>query len=261
MRESADTAARSHDLTRVVCAHLRGAAPARILDLGAGTGSNLRYLAPRLPSSQQWLLIDRDPFLLDQAKRRPVAWPAGTEGEVRTSILDLAAFDHPEIFADRDLVTASALLDLVSATWLDELAARCRDAGAAALFALTYNGQSRCSPVEPEDEEIRTLMNRHQRTDKGLGGAAAGPDAIDCAERSFAANGYQVARETSDWTLGPDQRELQQQLFLGWASVAMELEPGRQVAYGHWLSRRLDHLEAGHSRTLVGHEDLAAWLV
>ena len=35
----------------------------RVLDLGSGTGSNLRYLAPRLPGRQQWLLLDHDAAL------------------------------------------------------------------------------------------------------------------------------------------------------------------------------------------------------
>ena len=68
-----------------------------------------------------------------------------------------------------------------------------------------------------EDDAIRDLMNRHQRaSDKGFG-RAAGPDAVDCAERSFAAAGYQVRREASDWMLLPEQRALQRQLIEGWA--------------------------------------------
>ena len=128
--------------------------------------------------------------------------PVGTATcRIETLSRNLGALDDGEIFAGRDLVTASALLDLVSTRWLDALAARCRASGAAVLFALTYNGESRWSPVEPEDDIIRDLMNRHQKTDKGLGGPAAGPDAVDCAERSFAAAGYQVRRDASDWDL------------------------------------------------------------
>ena len=90
-----------------------------------------------------------------------------------------------EIFEGRNLVTASALLDLVSESWLRLLAARCREAGATALFTLTYDGRSSCDPVEPEDELVRELMNLHQKTDKGLGGPADGPDAWAVAERAF----------------------------------------------------------------------------
>src|SRR5258707_11635990 len=83
------------------------------------------------------------------------------------------------VVAGAHLVTASALLDLVSERWLRELASACRSHGAAALFALTYNGRSACTPVEPEDDHVRQLFNTHQRrNDKGFG-IAAGPDAVD----------------------------------------------------------------------------------
>ena len=71
---------------------------------------------------------------------RPAAGPR--EG-VETRAVDLsAALDPPaaNLCAGRDLVTASALLDLVSEHWLHALAGRCRDAATAVLFALTYNG-------------------------------------------------------------------------------------------------------------------------
>ena len=254
LREPADVAARSSALTDAIAGVLPRRRPFRVLDLGSGTGSNVRYLSPRLPDGQEWLLVDRDPRLLSEA-------PRGTATcRIETLSRDLGALDDGEIFAGRDLVTASALLDLVSTRWLDALAARCRASGAAVLFALTYNGESRCLPVEPEDDIIRDLMNRHQKTDKGLGGPAAGPDAVECAERSFGAAGYQVRRDASDWILSASQRELQRQLIEGWAHAAREMAPERTSMIDAWLERRLAHLEAGRSEVVVGHDDLAAWL-
>ena len=101
------------------------------------------------------------------------------------------------MFDGRHLVTASALL-IWSRNVAGSLAHHCRAVRAAGLFALTYNGDSRCSPAEPEDDEVRELMNRHQRAnDKGFG-RAVGPDAVAVAERSFKAVGYRVARAASD---------------------------------------------------------------
>ena len=253
LREPADVAARSSALTSAVTGVLPRKSPLRVLDLGSGTGSNVRYLSARLPGAQEWLLVDRDPDLLSQV-------PGGTATcRIETLSRNLNTLDDAGIFSGRDLVTASALLDLVSARWLDTLAARCRACGAAVLFALTYNGESRCSPVEPEDDIIRDLMNRHQKRDKGLGGPAAGPDGVDCAERSFAAAGYQVRREASDWILSAGHRELQRQLIEGWAHAAAEQAPQHAAMIQAWLARRLAHVGAGTSTITVGHEDLAAW--
>ncbi|MBI3491471.1 MAG: class I SAM-dependent methyltransferase, partial [Acidobacteria bacterium] len=136
------------------------------------------------------------------------------------------------------MVTASALLDLVSESWLRALAERCRANGAAVLFALSYDGRIQCSPEEPEDALVRDLVNRHQRTDKGFG-PALGPEATDVAARCFADLGYSIKRESSDWVLTPESRELQKQVIDGWARAAAEVEPLRAKTIEAWRMRRL----------------------
>jgi hypothetical protein len=250
LREPLDAAARSDALTRAIAAVLPRDRPLKVVDLGAGRGSNARYLAGRLPQPQEWLLVDEDAGLL--------AGVGNLTQHYQTRQMNLGALDQA-IFEGRHLVTASALLDLVSETWLRSLAAHCRGIGAAGLFALTYNGESRCSPIEPEDDAVRELMNRHQRSnDKGFG-RAAGPDAVDAAERCFSEAGYRVQRASSDWILLPEARELQRQLVEGWADAATEIAPGQSPMIRSWQSRRLAHIDAGRSRIIVCHEDLAAW--
>ena len=133
-----------------------------------------------------------------------------------TRQMDLGVLADEEIFQGRHLVTASALLDLVSVEWLRALAHHCAAHHCAALFALSYNGESHAVPREPEDDDIRALMNRHQLTDKGFA-PAAGPDASAAAAHAFEAVGYQVQRERTNWMLGPEFPELQRQLIEGWA--------------------------------------------
>ncbi|MDH4067110.1 MAG: class I SAM-dependent methyltransferase [Acidobacteriota bacterium] len=277
LREVADWAARSDSLTRATADHVPGARPLRMLDLATGTGSNLRYLMERLPWPQQWLLVDRSPDLLGLVRARTAEWAASQgyrlesrehgfvvrgadlEAVVETRALDLNLPLDDEIFVGRHLVTASALLDLVSEAWLRALATRCAAAGAVVLFGLTYDGRSSFSPPEPEDDWVRDLLNAHQRRDKGLGGPASGPDAHDAAVQGFEAAGYECRVEVTDWTIGPDQREFQRQLIEGLAGAATEQRPDEAAAIADWRDRRLTHLAAGRSRAVVGHRDLAAW--
>ncbi len=257
LREPADFAARSSTLTQAIVETLAGRDPVHVLDLGTGRGSNVRYLSPHLPPRQRWLVVDCDPTLLAQAS----ALMAG-RGDCRIEArqIDLGSLDDRGLFSGRHLVTASALLDLVSDSWLSALAERCREAGAAVLFPLNYNGRSRCSPEEPEDAIVLDLMNRHQHTDKGLGGPAAGPDAAAHAMTIFADAGYDVRSERTDWMLEPHEREFQRRLVEGWAEAAREIDPGSAARITGWLGRRLAHVVAGRSRIAVGHDDVAAWV-
>jgi hypothetical protein len=275
LREPADAAARSDSLTRMIADALAGHEPVRVLDLATGTGANLRYLAPHLPHRQHWLVADRDPALLALLPGLTASWAAARKHDVRTHAdgcairgerldchvearqLDLGSLTDSDLFAGRHLVTASALLDLVSQRWLEELAARCRTAGAAALFTITYDGRSCCSPPEPEDDVIRDLLHRHQNRDKGLGGPAAGPGAAARAVRCFTEAGYRVRTEASDWSLGPAEHELQRRLIEGWADAAADMGLGAATV-APWRVRRIAHVEAGRSRIIVGHLDIAA---
>jgi hypothetical protein len=217
----------------------------------------MRYLAPRLPEPQRWLLVDRDAALLAS-----VAIRDGGPQRVETRQLDLRAIGEAaarDLFAGRVLVTASALLDLVSEEWMHVLGARCREAGNALLFVLSYDGRIECAPEEPEDAEVRALVNRHQRTDKGFG-PALGPDAPAKAETVLVGLGYRVEREPSDWRLEPATQDLQRQLIDGWAQAAAEIAPERSTAIAGWRGRRLAHVAAHRSRLVVGHQDLVAWI-
>ncbi len=278
LREAADWEARSSRLVQwVVGAAPHKGAPYNVLDLATGTGSNVRYLADRLPGHQRWLVVDRSPDLLSLVTGRTASWAAARgydchadatglhvrherlNCEIETRQRDLRVLDDHGLFEGRHLVTASALLDLVSESWLRSLGAHCRDVGAAALFALTYNGESSCLPEEPEDELIRELLNRHQHTDKGLGGVAAGPDAVACAERCFVEVGYQVHIEPTDWNIGPAHADMQRYMVRDWAGAAGELAPDLLPRITSWRDRRLAHIDAGRSRIIVRHHDLAAW--
>jgi hypothetical protein len=261
LREPADAAARSSRLAQLIARVLAGIDPLRIVDLAAGTGANVRYLAEYLPSRQEWLVVDHDRDLLDRAITMMPPSIAREGGRIDAKEIDLRTIADAAtsvVFAGRALVTASALLDLVSDAWLQALIAQCRDEGAAVLFALSYDGRMHCTPEEPEDDLVRDLVNRHQQTDKGFG-PALGPHAAATAEKYFMAAGYLVHREQTDWILSPDDSALQRPLVDGWAQAACEMVPDETNHIQSWRARRIGHLDSGRSRIIVGHYDLAAW--
>ena len=164
--------------------------------------------------------------------------------------------DDDALFQGCGVVTASALLDLVSDAWLQRLVRQCQNAQASVLFALTYDGRIECSPPEPEDADVRRFVNQHQNTDKGFG-PALGPDAAIRAVELLKGAQYNTRYESSDWTLGAESPALQRELIDGWLSAASEIAPDRQRQFEDWRRRRVDHVDGGRSRILVGHLDVA----
>jgi SAM-dependent methyltransferase len=255
LREPADTTARSEALTRLAGQRLARRSQVRAIDLACGTGANVRYLASRLPVPVTWTLVDHDAALLAEARRRLAGGPLGDAYTLTARQADLSSLDAT-LVAAHDLVTASALLDLVSTAWLQRLARACRAADAVVLITLTFDGRVECLPPHPGDELARGLMLRHQRHDKGFG-PALGPDAAAVAEACFATEGFTVRTAHSDWML--DSPRLQRELIEGWARAATEIDPSQAGAIATWEQRRLAHVLEGRSRIRVGHRDLVAW--
>ena len=177
---------------------------------------------------------------------------------IETELGDLSDVASVEL-PDGGLVTAAALLDLVSHDWLDTLARRCRAAHAAVAFALTYDGRTTAEPSEPEDTLVLSLFNRHQRLDKGFG-PALGPGAAGAVEAAFQAHGYEVRAAPSDWVIGPQEHAMQLALLDGWLGAALEIAPESRSALTSWDDRRRAHVLAGRSTLRVGHVDLVGWL-
>jgi hypothetical protein len=264
LREPADARARAAalELGLVTALAARGWGPGTpwlAVDLASGTGSNVRHLAPKLSGPQRWRLLDSDPRLLLRARERSAGLRAadGSPVEIETQTLDLARASLASACQGASLVTASALADLVSEAWLQDLAAACASAGAVVLLALDYDGRRECVPVEAGDAQALAAFNQHQRGDKGFG-PAMGAQATDVAADALASRGFRVQVARSDWRLGPGEEHLQEALLQGWAEAAIAAEPGARGAHEAWLARRQAALAAGTSRLRVGHQDLLA---
>jgi len=253
LRERYDLAARNANVLDAVTASLKSAASVHVVDLACGSGSTLRALHPHLPARQQWDLVDNDPDLLALARNRNL----DKDVTLNTVPLDLSRSFETALGDAIDLITISALLDLVSETWLHQFSRAVAARALPIYAALTYDGRTDLSPADPLDTAIVSAVNAHQRTDKGFG-PALGPSAAGTAIARFESLGYSLVSGESDWVIGPDDREMQKELLEGWASAARDMGTLSGTEIADWLARRRAKVSQGLSSMRVGHVDFFA---
>ena len=226
-----------------------------IHDLGCGTGAMGRWLAPRLPGPQHWVLHDRDADLLEIAAADllgPAADGAAVTVEARQS--DITRLD-PGDLADAALITASALLDVLTGDELGGLVALCAGAGCPVLLTLSVVGRVELTPADPLDSRVAAAFDAHQRR-MTTRGRLLGPDAVDAAVEEFARLGAEVLVRPSPWRLGSGQADLSAEWFAGWVGAACEQQVELAAETAAYARRRHAEASAGQLAVTVDHADL-----
>lgn len=264
LREPEDHRARSAMLARACADHFGDRDALRIVDIGCGAGSNLRALAPIFAREQHWRLVDYDSELLEAARARLSAWAneaAREDGGLRLvkdgRVLHVA-FERRDLAREiealfdpaPDLVTASALFDLVSRDWIARFCGALALRRLPLLAALTYDGREEWSPAHLADAAMRAAFHAHQGRDKGFG-PAAGPHATEALAAALRACAYTVTIEKSDWIL-PQGAPLTKAVAEGVAQAARETGRVAERDIDAWLAARRN------GRARIGHDDLFA---
>lgn len=254
LREPADFTARDKTLVNKALNWLGQdndpISPDRILvDLGSGTGSTLRALTKLGASNFVWRLVDLDGRLLDEALKRH-----GKQLLIEDYQADLNVVNELPL-TGANIVTASALFDLVSREFCDTLIARLVHRKTVFYAALNYDGSTQWSPVHPHDEVVLAAFNQDQLRDKGFG-PALGPEATTYLTSRLENAGYSVEVSPSPWQLDGGQQTLVEALIEGIASAVAQgygIEPS---ALEQWKQFRMQHAATGSC--YVGHWDLLA---
>lgn len=253
LREPYDLRARNRGVLQAVTDACKKSSTVAIVDLACGIGSTLRTLSPHLPERQDWRLVDNDLSLL--ARAAPASPPAGIT--VRTEPIDLSRDLELALDGPLDLVTTSALLDLVSGEWLERLVIEIAARNLPLYAALIYDGRVSFDPALADDVEIVDAVNRHQKTDKGFG-PALGPAAAGELIARFEAIDYRVDHGPSDWMFGPDDIEIQKEVVTGWAAAAREIGGVPVSDILRWIEARHEAITERSSSITVGHADVFA---
>lgn len=276
LREPLDEAARAVGLAwafgRVLPTH------PMIIDLGAGTGSNVRQLAMKLGRGEQdWTLIEKDRKLLAKAPGEIGRW-ADRNGwehkEQRRAYMitcddmavrvEMRSFDLAQDPADLGLnqydgITAKALFDLVSQPWLDRFVKELASCGFPPLLVtLTVDGRVEFSIPHEDDGFVLDLFHTHMGRAKGLGGPALGTQAPQALITALTGAGYKVETAQSDWKIGPKQIAAHLAMIAGYEKAASEQDPDSAARIRAWADRRRHLASEQGARLMVGHQDLLA---
>ena len=255
LREPADAAARDRELVEHLRRHLSATGCWVIHDLACGTGSMGRWLAPLLPGPQRWVLHDLDADLLRVAAVEPSGLAAdGASVVVETRRSDVTQL-RPDDLADATLITASALLDLLTRDELAGLIDVCAQAGCSVLLSLSVVGRVDLAPADPLDARVAAAFDAHQRrtTERGR---LLGPDAVAAAVGGFRRLGAEVLVRPTPWRLGTAEADLAAGWLAGWIGAACEQSVDLASGIGSYGRRRLAEARAGQLVVTVGHADL-----
>lgn len=254
-REQADAAARSTELAERLARHLPEAGGLMIHDLGGGSGAMGRWLAPRLPGPQHWVVHDRDADLLALAVAGAPARAAGgapvTVEARRSDITRLTPAD----LTGATVIVASALLDILTADELSRTLDACTGIGCPMLLAVTFVGRVALTPADPLDARMADAFNAHQRRTT-TAGRLLGPVAVAAAVEQLRGTGAEVLVRPSPWHLDAAHAGLTAEWFAGWVAAACEQEPEMAAEAVAYRDRRLAQAAAGELAVTVDHADL-----
>jgi hypothetical protein len=253
-RVAADTAARAATLTTLLPELINYLVSTgdldddiEFIDLGAGTGANQRWLAPRLPFRQRWIHLDHDPAI-----SRSLPLPDDTliiDDSVEALARLLAGRD-----GDRQLVTCSALFDVLTMAQLDAVCAAVIDNHVPALFSLTVTGTLQVVPHHTDDQQLLDAFNDHQRR-----AGRAGPDAAALASTTLQNGGFTVLCEETPWRLtAASGQAFVEQVLQERLDAAVAQDPALASAAAAWLDLRRIQLALGVLHIELGHCDILA---
>ncbi|WP_394551819.1 SAM-dependent methyltransferase [Agromyces sp. MMS24-JH15] len=257
LREPEDARARSRELARAAADRL-GPGPIAVHDLGSGTGSMMRWLAPLLPGPQTWVLHDWNPGLVERAADGGV--PVDRDGRPVRVAIRSEELSHlePGDLEGASLVTASALLDVLTLDEIRAIARACVAVGCPALLSLSVTGRVHLGPADARDDLFAAAFNAHQQR-RVDGRALAGPSAVADARRLFVEAGWNAREETTFWRLGRHDPDLLAQWFDGWLGAAVEQRADFEVPAAAYRALRASHLRQGVLTATVVHTDLLVW--
>ena len=216
-----------------------------ILEVGAGTATMVeRFVEWDVIDGGRWVAVDAHEEALAAGEARVGAAVGGVDVEYRVADAFEFASDAANAGREFDAVVGCAFFDVVDAgPAVDALG----EVAPLAYAPITYDGETRFAPPDPEEGAVIDRYHRHMRDYR-----AGGPDGAAALAREATV----IAQGPSDWVIEPPYES-------GERTVLAHLLDTVEGAVGEtgfdasdWAARRRRALEADRLRYEAANRDL-----
>ena len=249
----------------------------KIVDIGSGTGANVRYYFDKIPHAQEWTLIEQSTYLLEEcrhslsafAQEHNYSWQAQgdafllTDTEEKTATIKLVPgrLEHIEQLTDlphTDVVTANAVFDLLSFEQFDALVSTLARHDVCLLATLNYYETS-FLPFSDQDHRFTHWYHMHMKRPQPMG-IAMGPDCSAEMLDLLAQHHMMIEQEGSQWHLKKCDLTMHRYIlhFMKQAISELSLSQEEQRDFNAWLDRKKELCRQRELEIIIDHSDIFA---
>ena len=245
-----------------------------LVDVGAGSGANGRYLMEKIPANQQWVLIEQNPDF-SKASLQVLQQHARHQGytsfleqdtltlqtptktiQVNAKQGSLLEIENMTDLSHTDAVVANAVFDLFTPHQFDTFVSTIARYQLIFLSTLNYENMH-FSPNTPQDEKMIALYHAHMLRPQTVG-TAMGPDCIPQISEILKKYRYAVDTGSSIWNIHSKDEKMMQYLLNFMESSITELPPSPEDALllQQWVKQKE---EAADFTLTIEHQDILGY--
>lgn len=268
-----DSEARNKDLEAAFLSYLNQKEEVRLVDVGAGTGSNALYLMDKISGNQHWHFIEQDASfeevvfhrLEEYASYHKYDWiKKGHSAFITTpnkqltfqfingSLLDIKDLVELETI---DIVVANAVFDLFSKDQIQQFLQPILAREIACYFTLNYQSMS-FHPEDPFDDTFISLYETHMERPQTMG-SAMGKKANSFIQEQLSSSS-KVTSGISTWHFQQEDIKMHYYLlnFMESAIPELDMKEEIKVLLPKWIQRKKDQIISRQLELQIHHLDI-----
>jgi len=248
----------------------------KVIDLGGGNGSFLRWCHYKNIIYDDFLIIDNDEALLKSFYPRTKSYlstislslikdnmmsyriqnlKTNKDGFITLKKQDF--YKSIDIINDYNLVSFSAVSDLLSKKFIKCLFDKI-DKGTNLYFSICFDGRVKWKNKNKHDKYIVSMFNQHQKQEKTTG-VALGLNSINFIKNLSKKNDYKIYIADSSWSVDSqdnDSRIFQKAYLNTIYKPLKKFELTDKDILENWLKSKQNDIENKNSNLVVGHKDI-----